>query len=56
MKEVLIIIVAGDHEITQRVQQIVGYMKMRGMLSIVPICNLSTSNLNSFTPFPSFTA
>ena len=31
MKEILILIVAGDHEITQRVQHVVGYMKMRGV-------------------------
>ena len=30
MKEVLILIIAGYQNITQRVEQVVGYMKMRG--------------------------
>ena len=30
MKEALVLIIAGHQNITQRVEQVVGYMKMRG--------------------------
>ena len=34
MKEVVIFIITGYQNITQRVEQVVGYMKMRGCFSL----------------------
>ena len=44
MKEALVLIIAGYQNITQKVEQVIGYMKMRGQFSILMCRSVSTNS------------